>query len=115
MGSNDSLFASQKGFYSRDSHKKRFDPLNHTIGGTRGGFGLNSRRLGFSRMNQTSQNGFSYDGDKENRRDKQNLVHPYMGIRSYQSYGKMKYKSFVDRTARLEEFSERVLLLEMQK
>jgi hypothetical protein len=115
---NESLFASENGFYSRKSVglKSKGDFLNNTIGGTQGRFSRSNRLSKFSRFNGNNTLNFgNHDNNKENRGNRVNLVHPYMGIRSYKSYNKMNYKNYLDRTSKASDFSERTLLLEMQK
>ena len=100
---NSSLFASETGFYPKNKRASN-QLMNKTFTGGFSKFKTNSR---FSR--------FSRDNDKENRRNGQNLVHRYVGVKNYKDYQGMNYKNYIERNALNTPFSERKLLLEMQK
>ena len=101
-----SLFASGKGFYLNDRSKRRSNQnfMNNTFGGR------------FSNVGELKNSNFSRFGiNKENARNSHNLIHPYITLKNYDNYNGMKYKDFVQRNSNGQGFSERNLLLEMQK
>jgi hypothetical protein len=100
---NSSLFASGNGFYSKNRRTSDQYMMNKTF---TGGFS-NFKKNGFSR--------FSKENNKENRRNGQNLVHKFVGVKDYTNYKGMKYRNYMERNALNSPFSERKLLLEMQK
>jgi hypothetical protein len=103
---NSSLFSSGNGFYPRKSNARVSDQymMNKTFTGGFGNYKDNQKMSRFSRIS-----------DKENQRNGQNLVHRFVGVKNYKNYKGMKYMNFVERNALNTPFSERKLLLEMQK
>ena len=98
-------FSSEKGFYpSKTSPFSQLDSLSKTFGGRARNLGRAPRKSKFGNWR-----------DKENRKNRQNLVHPFVGVRDYGDYSGMKYSHFAQRKVPSAPFSERKLMLEMQR
>lgn len=106
---DETLFSSEQGFYpSKTGSFSQKDAMNKTFGGNRqsGKYGRRSHFGWSGKENRRNQ---------QNRQNRQNLVHPFVGVRDYGDYSGLKFAHFAQRKVPSAPFSERKLMLEMQR